>query len=114
MQTTGGVNKENRKHNRYRLEVPVIFWWWDARHARHEGVGLTRVVSSHGAFVLTATPPPLKAKIGLKVFFPRVGGAGVPVRFHGEGKVVRVEGLKHPVARAGFAVAGRPFVVRRG
>ena len=114
MQTTGCVNVEHRKHNRYRLEVPVIFSWRDARHARHKGVGLTHVVSTHGAFVLTATPPPLKATIELKVFFPRVGAAGVPLRFHGEGKVVRVEAVKHPVARAGFAVAGKAFVLRRG
>jgi len=107
------INEERRKHKRYRLEVPVIFSWRDARHARHKGIGLTRVVSTHGACILTATPPPLKAKIELKVFFPRVGAAAVPMRFHGEGKVIRVEALKHPVARAGFAVAGKAFALRR-
>ena len=112
MQTTGHMNEEHRKHNRYRLEVPVIFSWRDARHARHKGIGLTRVVSTHGAFVLTATPPPLKANIELKVFFPRVG-PGVPMRFHGGGKVVRVEAVKDPVARVGFAVAGKAFALRR-
>jgi hypothetical protein len=114
MQMTGRINDEHRKHNRYRLEVPVIFSWRDARHARHKGVGLTRVVSTHGTFVVTATPPPLKAKIELKVFFPRVGAAGVPMRFHGEGKVIRVEAVKHPVGRAGFAVAAKAFALRRG
>jgi hypothetical protein len=111
--TTGCINEERRKHNRYRLEVPVIFSWRDARHARRKGIGLTRVVSTHGAFVLTATPPPLKAKTELKVFFPRVGAAGVPMRLHGEGKVIRVEAVKHAVARAGFAVAGKAFALGR-
>jgi len=112
MQTTGCVNEEHRKHIRYQLEVPVVFSWRDARHARHEGVGLTRVISTHSAFVLTKTPPPLNASIELKVFLPRVG-AGVSVRFRTEGKVVRVEAVKHPDARAGFAVAGRAFALRR-
>ena len=113
MQTTSRVSEEQRKHNRYRLEVPVVFYWRDARHARHEGVGLTRVVSTHSAFVLTKTPPPVNANIELKVFFPRVG-AGLPMRFQGEGKVVRVEAVKHADARAGFAVMGEAFALRKG
>jgi hypothetical protein len=114
MQTTGCINQEHRNHNRYRLEVPVIFSWRDAGHEGHKGVGLTRVVSTHGAFILTATPPPLEANVELKVFFPRVGPAGIPMRFHGEGKVVRVDAVEHPEVRAGFAVAGKAFALRRG
>ena len=110
-QAAARISEEHRKHNRYRLEAPVIFSWRDARHAQHQGVGLTRVVSTHGAFVLTATPPPVKANIELKMFFPRIGN-GVPMRFQGQGKVVRVEALKHPDARAGFAVAAKAFALR--
>ncbi|HUI72282.1 MAG TPA: hypothetical protein VL354_17305, partial [Spirochaetia bacterium] len=73
--TTGRASEERRKHNRYRLEVPVVFSWRDGNRERHEGVGLTRVLSTHGAFVLTATPPPLNACIALKVLIPRVGVA---------------------------------------
>ena len=113
MQTAERINDEHRKYNRYRLEAPVIFWWRDGGHTLHKGVGLTRVLSTHGAFVLTATPPPVKANIDLKVFLPRIG-AGVPMRFEGQGKVVRVEGVKHPVARAGFAVAAKAFALRKG
>jgi hypothetical protein len=112
-QTTTCTNEERRKHNRYRLEAPVIFSWRDACHAWHEGVGLTRVLSTHGAFVLTATPPPVKANIDLKIFLPRVG-EGVPFRFLGQGKVVRVEAVEHPHARAGFAAAAKAFALRKG
>lgn len=105
------TNEEHRSHNRYRLEVPVVFSWRDAQNARHKGIGLTRVVSTHGAYVLTVTPPPLKAKLDLRIFFPGVGVAGVPMRLHGEGKVVRVEAAKRQEARAGFAVAGRAFAL---
>ena len=113
MQTTERTNEELRKHNRYRLEAPVVFSWRDAQHARHKGVGLTRVLSTHGAFVLTADPPPVEAKIDIKVFLPRFG-AGVPMRFQGQGKVIRVEAVNHPDARAGFAVAAKSFNLRRG
>jgi hypothetical protein len=112
MQTADRINVEHRKHNRYRLVAPVIFSWRDARHAPHKGVGLTRVLSTHGAFVLTADSPPVKANIDLKVFLPRIG-AGVPMRFEGHGKVVRVEAVEHPYARAGFAVAAKAFALRK-
>ena len=92
----------------------MIFSWRDARQARHEGLGLTRDASVRGAFVLTTSAPPLDANIKLKAFFPPVVGVAAPVRLHGEGKAVRVETLKNHEARAGFAVAGKPFVLRRG
>ena len=111
-QTTTSNGNGHRKHNRYRLEVPVIFSWLDERQARHKGVGLTRDLSTHGAFVLTATPPPLKANIELKVFCPRIGKAAPPMRLRGEGKVLRVEAVEHPHARAGFAVAAKAFALR--
>ena len=104
---------ERRKHNRYRLSVPVIFVWQDARHAQHEGLGLMRDASIRGAFVLTETPPALKAKIKLKAFFPPLGRAGVPLRIHGEGRAVRVAAIKHHDAPRGFAVVGKCFVLRK-
>ncbi len=112
MQTAERSNQEHRKHMRYRLEAPVLFSWRDGRHAEHSGVGLTRVLSTHGAYVLTTTPPPAKANIELKVFLPRVG-AGVPMQFELQGKVVRLEGVKHPGASAGFAVVAKAFALRR-
>jgi len=112
-QTWGRINGEQRKHNRYKLEAPIIFSWRDAMHALHRSVGLTSVLSTHGAFVLTADPPPVEASVELKVFLPRVG-AGVPMRFLGRGKVIRVEAVEHPHARAGFAVEAKAFVLRKG
>jgi len=103
---------ERRKHNRYRLSVPVIFVWEDARHAQHEGLGLMLDASLRDAFVLTATPPALKAKIKLKAFFPPFGRGGVPMRIHGEGRAVRVAAIKHHDAPGGFAVAGKRFVLQ--
>jgi hypothetical protein len=105
---------ERRKHSRYRLGVPVIFSWRDTRHAQHQGVGLTRDISIAAAFVATASPPPLEANIKLEVFLPPASRLAPPMRIHGEGQVVRVEAIKDHEAPGGFAVVGKPFVLRRG
>ena len=113
-QPTTHANEERRKHNRYRLGVPVIFSWRDARQAQHGGFGLTRDVSIKGAYVMTTSPPPLEADVRLKAFFPPVVGVAAPVGIHGEGRVVRVEATNHYEAPEGFAVVGKRFVLRRG
>jgi hypothetical protein len=92
----------------------VIFAWRNARHAQHEGLGLTRDISIRGAFVLTASPPPLQANIRLEAFFPPAVGMATPLRIHGEGRAIRVEAIKHREAPGGFALAGKRFVLRRG
>jgi len=101
-----------RKYNRYRLKVPVIFSWKDAQGIRQQGVGLTHVMSVTGAFIVATRPPPLNAKIKLKVYLPERSAAR-PQRIYGQGRVVRVEPA-HGRHRAGFAVAVKPFVLRRG
>jgi hypothetical protein len=104
---------ERRKHNRYRLSVPVIFSWRDTRHAQHEGVGLTRDISIAATSVVTAGPPPLEADVKLKVFLPPARRLAPPARIHGEGQVVRVEATDDHKAPGSFAMVGKPFVLRR-
>ncbi len=102
---------QRRKYNRYRLQLPVIFSWKDARGILQKGVGLTHVMSMAGAFIFTTRPPRLNAKIKFKVYLPERGAAR-PQRIYGHGQVVRVEPA-HGRHRAGFAVATKPLVVRR-
>ena len=94
---------ERRKYNRYRLELPVIFSWKDARGILQKGVGLTRVMSIRGAFIFATRPPPLNASLDLEVYLPPTSAAQPP-RLHGQGQVFRVESA-HGRRRAGFAVA---------
>ena len=103
---------ERRKYNRYRLALPVIFSWKDARGILQKGVGLTHVISIRGAFIFATRPPRLNAKIKVKVYLPERSAAR-PQRIYGHGQVVRVEPA-HGRHRAGFAVAVKPFVLRRG
>jgi len=106
-----GAVVQPRKYNRYRLEVPVIFSWKDAQEIREQGVGLTHDLSVRGAFIFASSPPPLNADVELKAYLPP-GSADRPPRVYGQGRVVRVEPA-HGRHRAGFAVAAKPFVLRR-
>jgi hypothetical protein len=102
-----------RKHYRYQLGVPVMFFWKDARGTQHEGIGLTHDISATGVYVFTTSPPPLQSIVKLKAFLPPGRSAAPPLRIHGQGRVVRVDAAHGGEPRAGFAVAGERFVLRR-
>ena len=101
-----------RKHNRYPLQVPVLFSWKDAQEIRHQGIGLTRDISVRGAFVFTASPPPLNTELDFNGFLPRIRGAVQSLRISGRGQVVRVDQVIGGEASKGFAMAGKPFAVK--
>jgi hypothetical protein len=106
-------NVQLRKHTRYHLGVPVIFSWKHAQESRREVVGLTRDISSKGAFILAPECPPLDSSVTLKVFFPPVRGVRQTVQIHGRGEVVRIEPVHQDEVMGGFAVTGKGFVIRR-
>lgn len=90
------------------------FFWKDARDTQHEGIGLARDISVRGLFVFTISPPPLESVVKLKAFLPPGRSAVPPLRIQGQGRVVRVDAAHGGQRRAGFAVAGERFVLRRG
>ena len=91
-----------------------MFFWKDARDTQHEGIGLTRDISVRGLFAFTTSPPPLESEVKLKAFLPPGRSAVAPLQIHGQGRVVRVDAAHGGEARAGFAVAGERFHLRRG
>ena len=102
---------EARNYNRYRLEVPVTFSWTDAQQTQQQGKGKTRDLSVRGAYIFATNLPPLNTSIGLNALLPP-GSTSLPLQMFGQGEVIRVEPTKGH--ESGFAVAARPFVVRRG
>ena len=102
---------ESRKYRRFRLEVPVIFFWKDAQDLRREAVGITRDLSTGGAFVFATTHPPLEAHIKLRELLP-AGGQAPPLRMFGGGKLVRVKTAPESPP-AGFALAGGQIIFRK-
>ena len=103
-----------RKHSRYELGIPVTFFWKDAEETQHEGIGLTRDIGVGGLFVLTTSPPPLQSVVKLKAFLPPGKNAVPALQIRGQGRVVRVDAAHGGEPRAGFAVAGERFALRRG
>ena len=91
-----------------------MFSWKDARDTPHEGIGLTRDISVRGLFAFTTSPPPLESEVKLKAFLPPGRSAVPPLQIYGQGRVVRVGAAHGGEPRAGFAVAGEHFVLRRG
>lgn len=91
-----------------------MFFWRDARDTQHEDIGLTRDISVRGLFVFTTSPPALESEVKLKAFLPPGRSAVAPLQIHGQGRVVRVDVAHGGEARAGFALAGERFVLRRG
>ena len=108
------ASMQPRKHFRYRLEIPVSFFWKVALDTQHEGTGITRDMSVRGAFVYTTSPPPMESAIEIKAFLPSGRGAVPMARIYGRSRVLRVEAAHDGESRAGFAVAGERFTLRRG
>ena len=88
---------EHRSVQRYRISIPTTFCF-GVGSSRFEGNGVSRDVSTHGAFILTTETVPVGSDISLKLVVPgmREGLKGSEMK--GNGRVVRAE-------NEGFAVA---------
>lgn len=94
---------ELRRVTRYRLVAPAHFWWGTAEQIGGNRKGMTRDVSTAGAFLTASLCPPVGARVEIDILLPRMNGTAVGVRLHGEGTVLRVD---HVNSKAkGFAAA---------
>jgi hypothetical protein len=99
---------ERRNLVRYRLSADAVFGWGGAQNSRLLGEGVTRDISSAGAFIFTRTCPPMDATLELDIFLsPASGSGGRTVRIKMSAKVIRVE---HSAAE-GFAAISRDFTL---
>src|SRR5664279_1052431 len=94
---------ELRNANRYRLNVPAVFWWPGVDGFSEHGEGITTDISSSGVFVLTTALPPLGTRIELDVSLPGVGDGSPGIRLNGEGFVLRLQ--PGPTGPVGFAAS---------
>jgi len=114
VQTQARLFMERREHQRYRLRFPVIFSWRDEGQAQRENLGVTRDISTRGAFVVTTSPPLLNSYLKLKALIPPSSRVAIPIQILGEGRVVRVETIKNQEPSGGFALAAKRLFLRRG
>ncbi len=90
---------ELRIRVRHRLSVDAVFTWESAESSYLHGEGVTRDISSSGAYIFSLTCPPVGASIQLEVLlFPRT------LRLKTDATVIRVE-HGSAAGEEGFAVA---------
>ena len=97
---------ERRRAIRYRVQLPVIFFWENGPGIRCSGEGVTRNVSEVGAYVLSVTCPPLGGEVETEMFSS--GHSRAPkVLLKGQMKVLRVDDQPASPGGFGFALAGK-------
>ena len=101
-----------RKHPRFKLEVPVIFFWREPNGSRRRARGYTRDLSPGGMFLITPRTPPLGTTIGLDAYLPPLSEAAGNWRIVSKGRVVRVEANPKVGVPGGFAAVSQRFVLR--
>lgn len=101
---------ERRKSVRYPLSVRAIFTWEKPEGVLGKGEGITRDVGVKGAFVFSATLPPVNTVIKLELVFPRPFRR--PNALVAKMWTQRVERDLSAAASRGFSVIGTGFALR--
>jgi hypothetical protein len=83
------VELDLRRAKRYVVNAVVSFCWDPGNGALREGRGTTLDISSRGVFVTTAVVPQAGVQLELDIDLRSLTPEWKPLRFHGEGKVVR-------------------------
>jgi hypothetical protein len=95
---------------RYRLQIPVIFSWENPLGSRFRGEGVTRDISEFGAYVVSATCPPLMSEVEVEIVFSAVP-KGPKAWLSGKMQVVRREDESNGPGGRGFSLSGKAFAV---
>ena len=102
---------QRRSAMRFPLDVPVVFWWQDAKGEHQEGEGRVYDISERGVFVLASVCPPAHSQVGAKISITAIPDVPRGLRMQVEGRVLRVERVESGDRRDGFAiVSGRAIL----
>jgi len=101
---------ERRKDVRYRLAVPAIFSWEHPSGIANRREGITRDISSSGAFVMSTVCPPAESRVEVEIIVSALPGEP-RAWLKASMKVLRVE--QGAEGDCGFSLAGEAFIVRR-
>jgi hypothetical protein len=69
-----------------------------------QGEGVTRDISTKGAFIVTTSCPPARAAIQVELFLPPLNGTVATARIRAKALVLRVEQAPACEEQSGFAV----------
>lgn len=79
---------QRRSAVRYKLRLPVIFYWNDG--IEHASGGFTSDVALDGALILSSTCPPIETEVRIEIVIPSPTHSCEELRIECIGKVTRV------------------------
>ena len=100
---------ERRNQTRYQLGARAVFSWEGPEQKRFQGEGVTRDISTKGAFILTQSCPPTHAAVQVQLFLPPFHGTVATARIRAEAEVLRVEQAPPGEQQSGFAIDSPGF-----
>jgi hypothetical protein len=100
---------DRRTEVRYQLSARVVFSWEGPEQKRFQGEGVTRDISTKGAFILTQSCPPDQAAVQMLFFLPPFHGTLATARIRAKAQVLRVEQASLGDEQCGFAVDSPGF-----
>lgn len=100
---------ERRREDRYPISARAVFFWEGPMQESSKWEGVTRDISSSGAFIVTTNCPPARAAIQIEFFLPPLRGTAAAVRLRAEALVLRVEQALLGDQQSGFAVTSGGF-----
>jgi PilZ domain len=110
----GSVLVEQRKALRYAMAATAAFVWQDSRGIQQRSEGITRDMSSSGAFIYAAVGPTEHVPARIEFELPPLEERKAPLRVRVKARVVRVERDPTDPVHSGFAVSYEGAVLRGG
>jgi hypothetical protein len=107
------LDPQRRNTMRFPLDVPVVYWWQDAK-GEHQGEGRVYDVSELGVFVLASACPPAGTQVSAKISIAAVPYVPRALRMQVEGRVLRVEQVGSGDRRDGFAILSDQAILHEG
>lgn len=95
---------EARRTIRYEIAARTIFWWNDHNGAARHGQGITRDLSTRGAFVIAPECPPAGSLIEVRINISNSTANKSSADLHAKGIVLRVERPGGDRSKEGFSV----------
>jgi hypothetical protein len=90
----------------------VVFSWTDEKGVQQKAEGITRDISTKGAFIYAAVSPPEKTLIRMGVDLAPLRQGTVRLHINVKGHIVRIEESKNDRVHSGFAVLSESTVMR--
>jgi hypothetical protein len=105
---------EQRKVFRYAIVATAFFAWQDEGGIQQSSEGITRDISSSGAFIYAAVGPTGQVPVRMEFELPPLEEGKAPLRVRVKARVVRVERDPADPVHSGFAVSYEGAVLRGG